>query len=317
MHTLPIQSLPIQSNKYFYNQRLITVVILTFINGCPAWAQLPPTNMGQFVHQPGDNQYTAQTQLDRHHMSMPVPAGPVTQPAAAPIVTDYKPTPAAPRADISLLPIVADEPLKPAGFPPLPDRLDLPVNSSGLWAGNNGGTAGGNVITSSRYVSSSPSGVHEHYVHYQPGAFIPPQELQQTTYRPATADYYNINPAARPVALNYAMPSPAVPTIPTPATQRLQHLSAEPQLAPDAVSKPEVPSAVTVNQSVSQDLSLPEDDFNKHYPTPIGNTPANRTASGVGHVLAYPLKSLGYTATGMIMGAAGSAAGMSGMYMHR
>ncbi|MBS1957262.1 MAG: hypothetical protein JST89_23950 [Cyanobacteria bacterium SZAS-4] len=29
--------------------------------------------------------------------------------------------------DVSLMPIAADEPIAPAGFPPLPDRLDLPI----------------------------------------------------------------------------------------------------------------------------------------------------------------------------------------------
>ena len=224
-----------------------------------------------------------------------------------------KPTPAAPKADISLLPIVADEPIKPAGFPPLPDRLDLPANSSGVWAGNNGGSnvgsAGGTITTTNRTVSSSPSGVHQHYVHYEPGAFIPKQELQQQTYRPAAADYYNVNPAARPAAAS----SPSVDNVapvPTPATQALQHMGPAPQLAADGVSKPDAPSAVTVNQSVSQDLSLPEDDFNQHYPTSIGNSANNRAASGVGRMLAYPLRSLGYTATGMATSVAASA----GMY---
>ncbi len=29
--------------------------------------------------------------------------------------------------DVSLMPIAADEPIAPAGFPPLPDKLDLPI----------------------------------------------------------------------------------------------------------------------------------------------------------------------------------------------
>jgi len=274
--------------------------------------------MGQFVHQPGDNQYTSQTQMDRHRSSGGAPVAPVAASAVAPITTDYKPTPAAPKADISLLPIVADEPLKPAGFPPLPDRLDLPVGNLVSWASNNNGAPNSIANGPSRYVPNSPTGVHEHYVHYQPGAFIPQQELQQTTYRPTSTDYYNVNPVAKPMSRGLdVLPGAATSPIPTPATQRLQHLSAEPQLAPDAVSKPEVPSAVTVNQSVSQDLSLPEDDFNKHYPTSVGNTPGNRAANGAGNILGYPLRSLGYSALGLVNGAVGSAAGMSGMYLHR
>ncbi len=280
-----------------------------------AWAQLPPTNMGKFVHQPGDNQYTAQTQLDRHPVSMPN-AAPAGQSAMTPIATDYKTTPAAPKADISLLPIVADEPIKPAGFPPLPDRLDLPTNGTGMWAGNNGrSTGGGTIVTDNHYISSAPTGVHEHYVHYQPGAFIPTQDLQHTTYRPSAVDYYNVNPAAKPVYQAAIDGVPGSAPIATPATQALQHVGPEPQLAPDAVSKPEAPSAVTVNQSVSQDLSLPEDDFNKHYPTSIGNTSGNRAAAGLGRVLTYPLYNLGMTAGSMIGGAAGSM-GMYTMMRH-
>ena len=35
----------------------------------PANAQLPPTNMGKWVHQPGDNQYNMGSQLERHGTS--------------------------------------------------------------------------------------------------------------------------------------------------------------------------------------------------------------------------------------------------------
>jgi hypothetical protein len=325
MHTLSAQS-----NKYFYRRsswykrsvgsrlqrawRLAALFyLLAFIStsSSVAWAQLPPTNMGKFVHTPGDNQYTAQTQAERHGASIPA-AAPVVQPTSAPVAGDYKPTPAAPRADISLLPIVADEPIKPAGFPPLPDRLDLPINGTAIWAGNNGGSI---PVTSSRYISSSPTGVHEHYVHYEPGAFIPPQALAQTQaiYRPAATDYYNINPAARPAFNSPSQAVATVPTIPTPATNALHHLPPQPGLACDPVSKPEAPSAVTVNQSVSQDLSLPEDDFNKHYPTPIGNSPGRRASYGIGRVLTYPLMGLGYSASGMMMGAA-STVGMYSLY---
>ncbi len=107
---------------------LIACTVIAALNAVnPVYAQLPPTNMGQFVHQPGDNQYTNQTQAERHGAVM-VPASSAVAPAAAPSSPNvaYRPTPAAPKPDISLLPIVADEPIKPAGFPPLPDRLDLP-----------------------------------------------------------------------------------------------------------------------------------------------------------------------------------------------
>ena len=39
-----------------------SLLVATFFYGGVVLAQLPPTNMGRFVHEPGDNQYTAQTQ---------------------------------------------------------------------------------------------------------------------------------------------------------------------------------------------------------------------------------------------------------------
>ncbi len=291
----------------------------------PCYGQLPNTNFGQFVHQPGDNQYTNQTQAERHAPVMPVNipvsnAGPASGPASA--SASYKLTPAEPKPDVSLLPVVADEPIKPAGFPPLPDRLDLPTSGSASWAsGSNQGSAG-NSASGGTYtregVSHNPQGVHQFYVHYAPGAFMPDQPVQQA-YRPSNTDYYNVNPGARPAMRSSVGDVPLPNTNPinmeTPSTVALKHMGPEPQLASDKASKPEAPTAVTVNQSVSQDLSLPEDDFNKHYPTNINNTPANRTANGIGSALAYPARMLLYSGAGMAMGAASMAG--STVLMHR
>ncbi len=263
----------------------------------PCCAQLPATNMGQFVHQPGDNQYTAQTQSDRHPAPMPVmPMAPVSSNSSS---NEYRPTPAAAKPDISLLPIVADEPIKPAGFPPLPDRLDLPTGAT-AWApgvqqrqANYGNYEGPGA---SAGVSSAPTGVHQHYVHYQPGAFMPPGAMPQNNYRPSSADYYNVNPNARAAAVN--MSAPAQP-VETPSAQALKSLGAEPRLAADEATRPEAPTAVTVNQSVSQDLSLPEDDFNKHYPANIGNSANGRAGRGLGRAIGYPVSRLLYTGAGM------------------
>ena len=58
---------------------LASILLLT-VN--PSYAQLPPTNMGQFVHQPGDNQYTNQTQAERHVQVTPA-AMSIAAPASA------------------------------------------------------------------------------------------------------------------------------------------------------------------------------------------------------------------------------------------
>jgi len=108
------------------------------------FAQLPPTNMGKFVHTPGDNQYSDQTQLQRHPVYQPPPQ------AHGGGRMQLMRAPAAPKIDVSLEPISCDEPIAPALFPPFPDRLDLPISSSsgGSWLkddkkGGGGGSGGG------------------------------------------------------------------------------------------------------------------------------------------------------------------------------
>jgi len=294
---------------------LLFLTGLTLVSASmPCYGQLPNTNFGQFVHQPGDNQYTNQTQAERHAPVMPVTVpvpGAVAVPASTSSSTTYRPTPAAPKPDVSLLPVVADEPIKPAGFPPLPDRLDLPTAGSSVWGGGSGqgaaGSGGSSVIYTTNGISHDPQGVHQHYVHYAPGAFMPDQGPQQYNYKPSSADYYNVNPGAKPRTGDVPLPNTGPANIETPSTQALKHMGPEPQLAPDKATRPEAPTAVTVNQSVSQDLSLPEDDFNQHYPTNIANTPANRTANGIGQAIAYPARMLLYSGAGMAMGAASMA----------
>src|SRR5271168_1063433 len=100
----------------------------------PVGAQLPPTNMGKYVHQPGDNQYTDQTQSERHGNAAVRPdltGRPVVQHPAVQYV--LPPTPAPHRPDVSIEPIASDEPIPQAGFPPLPDRLDLPISNVSGW----------------------------------------------------------------------------------------------------------------------------------------------------------------------------------------
>jgi hypothetical protein len=252
----------------------------------PVLAQLPATNMGKFVHQPGDNQYTDQTQSERHGSPAPVRQM-INQRQAAPSTAvssgAYVPTPKPPRPDISLLPIVAEEPLKPAGFPPLPDRLDLPVSAgwtrdSSPRMGQIGSGAGSAAAAGQNYPDiSKPQGMHQHYLHYQPGAFQTQQERQQAhpgnvdynngggsaPAAPAShgyykaADYYNVNSGNR----NASAAVPAGGTV-----DAIRALGKEPRLGNDAPAQPEAPAAVAVNQSTTQDLSLPEDDFAKQSP---------------------------------------------------
>ena len=176
---------------------------------------------------------------------------------------------------------------------------------AGVWAsGNAQASASGvnaNVTPASADgISRDPQGVHQHYVHYQAGAFMPNQPVQQqNTYKPSSTDYYNINPSAKAGAVE----ATATATV-TPSMQALQKMGPEPQLAADKVSKPEAPEAVNVNQSVSQDLSLPEDDFNKHYPTAVANSQSGRASKNAGKAVAYPARMLLYAGAGMAMGAA-------------
>lgn len=93
----------------------------------PAMAQLPPTNMGKFVHKPGDNQYSDATQSTRHPAAPPpIISRPMGGGGGGGGSIGYTPTRPKPKPDISLQAIPADEPIAPAGFPPLPESVDLP-----------------------------------------------------------------------------------------------------------------------------------------------------------------------------------------------
>ncbi|HEY9712039.1 MAG TPA: hypothetical protein V6C72_01140, partial [Chroococcales cyanobacterium] len=154
---------------------ILTSLIAGGVLATPSLAQsagLPPTNMGKFVHQPGDNQYSQQTQSERH-------APPPQMAAPRPMFNaggggggGWQPTPPPHREDISLLPIAADEPIAPAGFPPLPDRLDIPGVVAGFGGGGGtgyGGAAGMRSPSAPGGASMSQpqlQGVHQGYGHY-------------------------------------------------------------------------------------------------------------------------------------------------------
>jgi len=77
--------------------------------------------MGKFVGQPGDNQYQREAQLGRHPISQ------YSQNKTAAVTTQVPVTSWLPKPDLSIEPIPADEPIVLAGFPPLPQFVDLPV----------------------------------------------------------------------------------------------------------------------------------------------------------------------------------------------
>ncbi len=226
----------------------------------PGLAQLPPTNMGKYVHQPGDNQYSQQTQMERHGVQQ----APQVQYASAP--APLSPTPVQHRPDISLDPIAADEPVPPAGFPPMPDRLDLPIASSGSWTrspSGGGDTAGGGPSPGLTPAGPPQPTFHQHYGHVPPGAFLPPQSqaapaAQQSGgsgYYKARSpgDYFNSNTggAGGPPAYTGA------------SAKDLRSLGREPKLNDrlEQPGAPDAPQPVVVNQAQTQDLSLPEDEF--------------------------------------------------------
>jgi hypothetical protein len=236
-------------------------------------AQLPPTNMGKYVHQPGDNQYAPQAQSERHapavRANIPSQAANQSSGSAAP----YRPVPKPPRPDYSIMPITCDEPIKPPGFPPLPDSLDLPALSMRTPGGGYGGSVGmpgsaGGYAGSGKSGGASggpgqPTGVHQHYSHYDPSAFIPKEQQHSAGYKclPAgpvgggasKSDYYNAN--TQPAA-----PDPTQPQYNNNAEKQLKAMGKAPKYRGDGAAQQQAPEAVTVNQATTQDLSLPEDE---------------------------------------------------------
>lgn len=300
----------------------------------PAFAQLPPTNMGKFIHQPGDNQYTVNTQLERHgttYLDRTGPGGPVnvSRPGggsgsgAFGIAPMNRPTSInpmvllgtnTPKIDISLEPISADEPIEPPGFPPLPDRLQLPVQmAGGSWAGktasaagggqNGGGSSGGGGN------GTAFTGVKQHYAHFKPGGFqgggpggggggqsgggggepvgVDPDAPLSSSIGGANPNRQPVNPGgslgyyrclpADPVKINRAgdtfnsnpngAGAASAPRYNGASSRDLAKLGPAPKLddMQEQNGAPEAPHAAIVNQAVSQDLSLPDDEFVSRY----------------------------------------------------
>jgi hypothetical protein len=153
----------------------------------PASAQLPPVNWGKSVHGPGDNQYVGDQQGMRHPPNT-TPTRPQVIPAmgggggGGGQMMSYRPTPKRPKPDISLQPIPADEPVVPAGFPPIPDRLDLPGidnttamsfdSSASMGGGGGGGGGGAGGSRGGGGAAPNPfQGKKQGYAHFEPGSF--------------------------------------------------------------------------------------------------------------------------------------------------
>lgn len=249
---------------------LLAAIIALGLTVPMASAQLPQTNMGKYVHKPGDNQYDRNAQMERH----PPPPPPVTR-----FVSSggggggymYRPKPKPRKPDPSIEPIAADEPVPPAGFPVLPERLDLPIamgswggaggggGSGGSWNGPQGGGGGGSADDGPPRMLKKSQG----YAQFEPGAFIPKEKKK--------SGYYKCNevaPPHKPVSdqiMTGGAGGGGVPGLggaPSPAGA-LKALGREPKLndREDATAAPEAPQPVVINQSTTQDLSLPEDDF--------------------------------------------------------
>ncbi len=266
----------------------------------PAYTQLPPTNMGKWVHQPGDNQYGKNAQDSRHALppEMRAPA-PMQGGGGGGGYVGWSPTPAPFRADVSLDPIAADEPVSPAGFPPLPERLDLPVQSS--WAGGAGGGYRGGGGGGGSYGGAAPPGMnsggngspqatgsHQHYSHFEPGSFG----------QSASHGYYKANTPPPPNSAPsdfYASSGGGAPGMgPSDAERALRGLGKEPKLNSklDTNPTPDAPQPVVVNQATTQDLSLPEDDFAYQRPQ-TNNTTGKRLGRSVKRALLRPVNSVG------------------------
>jgi len=257
----------------------------------PAMAQLPPVNMGRWVHQPGDNQYSNETQQSRHGGGpAPVQAAPVNVPLAMP---GWRPTPKPRRSDISLLPIVCDEPVPPPGFPPMPDQLDLPgLRGGGMLRSSGGGGGGGGGSFSSSYGGSGGGSVSvgapaagmgevtrsQGYTSVPPGAFVQkktPYGRGNSTGAGGGGDVYASGDGG-------GAPRSSA------AQNALRKMGKEPSLNDKGyAAQPEAPTAMQVNQAATQDLSLPDDEMqsassNKRTNSQ-GNKIFNRTVGRIGN----------------------------------
>lgn len=125
--------------------------------------------------------------------------------------------------DVSLIPIAADEPIAPLGFPPLPDKLDLPIAQA------------------ARAASYNPQDTKLYgggYIHEK--TIVP---------RKHTADEAFNEPENAPVRQQELA-----------APQRRTDQSGVRSSNQSHQQNVEAPKPITVDQARSQDLSLPDDE---------------------------------------------------------
>ncbi|MDR3612747.1 MAG: hypothetical protein P4L53_04220 [Candidatus Obscuribacterales bacterium] len=205
-------------------------------------SSLPATNMGKFVHQPGDNQYSNRTQAERH-LSPSAIVSPTTATSNPAQKVCYVPVPRIAKPDPTLSYIAADEPIHQAGFPPLPDRADLP-GSGNSWI--NGGSRAGSFGSSEpdRPVGPDPVVGRKNPAGYN---LVPAGAFRSTV---PSEKYHSSNPGKHNAA-----------------TARSGNMSIqsgkEPPLDPraDRGVNAEPPAPIMLNQAKTQDLSLPDDEF--------------------------------------------------------
>lgn len=248
-----------------------------------ALAQLPPTNMGKFVRQPGDNQYSAQTQMERHPPTLLMQSGRM-------MIMPGQPQ--SPVPDVSLEPIPCDEPIKVSGFPPLPNMLDLPVAAGSTWASKGpADRRGRNGNYSEHY---EPHDVDRPIIKSIPPAYFQATSPTSDNTRPSmprtagpygtgirNSDYYGTNTSLAP---KYSGAS----------DKDIKALGQEPKLNVDSPPVQDQAQPVVVNQSTTQDLSLPEDEFSyKYKPASGAEKFAKHVGKGVGNVLKKPANMVG------------------------
>jgi hypothetical protein len=263
---------------------------------------LPSTNFGKFVHQPGDNQYEEKAQRERHspppavRSAAPAGGGGFALGGAPQGKPAWVPTPPPRLPDISLLPIVTDEPIKPAGFPPMPDRPELPVTSAWARAAQVAGAAGNAAPSQDQNNTGGGGfnrrvqGTHEHYEHYMPGACIKQNQPAPGGQQGAPSQQYS---ASNQQSGGNAGGSHGYYKVGTPDVYNVntgggsQPKDREPRLNAklDTIQRPDAPTPVVVSQSTtqpisSQDLSLPDDDYNAQSPS-TRNTKGKRVSQGI------------------------------------
>ncbi|MBI2812186.1 MAG: hypothetical protein HYX67_15340 [Candidatus Melainabacteria bacterium] len=134
----------------------------------------------------------------------------------------FIPAAQADRVDVSQIPIAADEPIPPIGFPPLPARLDLPIAQGTTRRGYK-------PFTSSDRTRSGE---------ISPDAFSQPEQAPVTQQQPQQQQ-----PQRRP-----------------PDQQPQRKFDQYGLIDPNKADNVEAPKPVTVDQSRTQDLSLPTKD---------------------------------------------------------